>query len=167
MAKISTLNALLLLSLSVFVPVSARCDDHPPGKYILAIAQLHSAKYLIAPSEEVGGPFEGEIYFGGVYGAKVKVTRLISGNFDVEPKYMRVISNSPKWLNASTPKLLFIRKYPKFGYRIDRWYEITEQQSRNICLLEADAKTLVSDAMFTVPDGHGKLCEHTPDQVQN
>jgi hypothetical protein len=158
MAKISALKFVALLWLSVLVPGSLSCEEQPPHHYILAIAQLTSPKYLISPSEEVGGPYEGQIFLGGVYGVKVKIVRVISGGFDVEPKYMRLIANSSKYFTESVSKLLFIRKYGKFGYRIINWNDITDQQSRNVCLLESESGT-----MFTAPDGHGSLCEHKPD----
>ncbi|MEO9131511.1 MAG: hypothetical protein ABI240_09910 [Sphingomonas sp.] len=161
MAKVRTLKFALALLLSGLIPASVSSEEQAPHGYILAIAQLYSAKYLISPSEEVGGPFEGEIFFGGVYGAKVKIVRVVSGNFDVEPKYMRLISNSSEYFKKSSPKLVFIRKYANFGYRVDDWRDISDSASRNVCILEADVKTLVSDAMFTASDGHGRRCEHS------
>lgn len=163
MAKIQTLKFTLALLLSGFIPASVSSEEPGPRGYILAIAQLHSAKYLASPSEEVGGPFEGQMFLGGVYGVKVKILRVISGNFDVEPKYMRLIANSPKYFSKSSQKLVFIRKYAKFGYRVDNWRDISDSASRNVCILEADVKSLVSGAMFTASDGHGRLCEHTPE----
>ncbi|MEN2791555.1 hypothetical protein ABC974_18110 [Sphingomonas oligophenolica] len=166
MAKISALKLGIPLLLSALAPASVSCEEQPPHKYILAIAQLTSPKYLTSPSEEVGGPYEGKIFLGGVYGVKVKILRVISGSFDVTPKRLRLIANSQKYFTKSAPKLVFIRKYEKFGYRITNWNDITDQQSRNVCLPESEVKVLESGAMFTAPDGHGSLCEHRPHQSQ-
>ncbi|MEO8375974.1 MAG: hypothetical protein ABI471_12155 [Sphingomonas bacterium] len=153
----------ILLLLSVLAPASVASEEQPPHHYILAIAQLYSPKYLVSPSEEADGPYEGEIFLGGVYDVKVKILRVISGTFDVEPKRMRLIANSSKYFTNSTQKLVFVRKFGKFGYRIINWNDIADQQGRNICLPESELKTLESRAMFTAPDGHGSLCEHKPD----
>jgi len=160
MAKIQALKFAVTLLLSGLIPASVSSEEQAPRKYILAIAQLYSPKYLVSPSEEDGGPFEGEIFLGGVYSVKVKIIRVVSGSFDAKQEKMRVISNSPKYFISSSPKLVFIRKYAKFGYRVDNWRDVNVSSSRNVCIPEAEVKSLVSGAMFTAPDGNGRLCEH-------
>ena len=164
MAKISALRLTIFLLLSLCLPASVSSEEQEPHDYILAIARLYSPQYVIAPSEEVGGPYEGEMYFGGVYQVNVKIMRVVSGNFDIVPKRMRLIANSPKYFVTSAPKLLLVEKSKKFGYRIVSWTEITAKERRDVCLPEYILKSLVSRTMFTVPDSHGQLCEHNPDR---
>lgn len=102
MAKISALKLTILVSLSVLAPASVSYGEQPPHHYILAIAQLYEPRYLTSPSEETGGPYEGKIFLGGVYGVRVKITRIVSGGFDVEPKRMRLSANSPKYFTRAS-----------------------------------------------------------------
>ncbi|MEN2791557.1 hypothetical protein ABC974_18120 [Sphingomonas oligophenolica] len=163
MAKISAVKLTVFLLVSLLLPASLRCEEPARHDYILAVARLYSPKYVTSPSEESGGPYEGEIYLGGVYSIRVKFIRVVSGSFDVTPKRMRLIANGAHYFAWSSPKLLLIKKSDRFGYRIVNWAKISPKDSRNVCLPEDDVKSLMSDAMFTASDGHGMRCEHRPD----